>query len=467
MPHRIIIVGGGISALLCAVKLVENSPTLKVTLINRARFGTADDDGYEPEQWNHTHVLSAKGLEMLYGWIPGSYEYLNDWNAPILAWGTPDVDISFPKGKLTKKHPLGVVTRSMTRNLLERIIRNHVIRVGIDTGQIEFVERVDVTGLLREGDSVVGVKVTPRSGAKIPNWFEGSSTEGWHASAHEVILAAGSGTRWYDWLREVNAEVPPALEVDARMSYMSADFEDVPLPVEDDQEAKMFATGDKFDRAMVIAKVEGHGIYRVTMFVYNLDELPSTETEFINLATTISPEGASYLARGRMISKVHKYQKCESRMHQVWLVKNWLKHLYLLGDSLAKFNPKFGQGITLSMLEIELLARELMYGSSHTYNKKVQKLLSFPWTMVSSADYEMKRSYGDTDVPPETAFSKLMGRYSGHLLSIAGRDENWPVARAFFQVSNFMSGPEAMLDPRVLYIAAREKLAPKEQYVQF
>jgi hypothetical protein len=87
--------------------------------------------------------------------------------------------------------------------------------------------------------------------------------------------------------------------------------------------------------------------------------------------------------------------------------------------------------------------------------------------MVSTADYEMKRSYGDTDVPQETFVGKQLGRFSGYLLSIAGRDENWPVARAFFQVSNFMSGPTAMLHPRVLYIAIRDKLTPKEQYVQF
>src|SRR6185369_17245492 len=136
---------------------VSKMPNSKVVIINRGKF--MDEDGADEAHWRHTHVVSAKGLEMLDHWFPDMARRLDLAGAPRLRWGTKDVRITFPDGLLTQEHDLGIETRSMSRGLLERELYYQVAA----HPRIELVEEVEVIALVRKGDLITAVDVMQKS----------------------------------------------------------------------------------------------------------------------------------------------------------------------------------------------------------------------------------------------------------------------------------------------------------------
>ncbi len=443
--RRVVVVGGGISALTAAAELARRYKDMIVTIISRGKFDPGDGGG--EEFWEHTHNLSAKGLQCFYRLSPESRARLKKANSPSLSWGGKNVLVKFSNGMMVQDSPF-MTTQSMSRNLLASELL-FSLRDLIASGRIELVERVDVTGFVRNGNKIIGLTMTPRIGATVPDWFAGSGKET-RAYADQFVLAVGKGLGWYEWFKEARLTVPDADVIDAHLTYATGNFADLDLGGAD-----MFATGDQDYKAMVISRIEGQSRYKVTITInYMKEDLPTTVEEFIALAETFSPEGAAFLKTGKMVGRVYIYQKCENRLHKFWELLNQPDNVFSLGDMVAALNPKYGQGATLSFLEAQLLAKFFEQGA-RKYYQALKKLLAFSWGLTTSADINIRRDFRETDVPEQTKVEKLMGRYFTHLLHSAGGRQGRPIAKAFFRTSNYVAPPTSLFMPPVLWAAYR------------
>lgn len=435
---RIVIIGASVAALVMAQKLKSHPEIAEIVLLERVNFTDVED--HARAHRHHTHVLSAYGLQELYRLFPNLRSEMDDIGAPVLRWGTPDVEIGLKSGSLTQAQDIGVETRSITRVRLEALLRHEVLT----SSKVTVINPVDATGFVRAGGKVQGVRFTLRRGAVLPEMVRSLNEHEYWIQADDVVIATGSGQQWLEWFKTAHLPVPPKKVVDAGLLYLTADFEGITMP------SKMFGTGDKADRAMIIAKIEGENRYRVTIYVYGFTgKYPETHEEFVALARTCSDTGAMYLDTGWMVSHVHKFPNCESRMFEIWNVDDWPDHIYVLSDAVVRLNPRYGQGMTLAILEADWAVKNILRGSALRYAKGLKKVVSFSWSLATGADESYLRSINTPNMKPLPLSQKLAQRYFDVLLGLAGSNVN--AARAFFQVSNYLAKPTALFSPGLIW----------------
>lgn len=461
---RILIAGGSINGLTLAQLLSQSNMVDEVIVVERDEYpdGIAGRKGiYHAD---HTHALSAGGAKLYEEIFPDLFDTVRANGGKLVAWGTWDTRVTFKTGELTQDEYIGVSTWSMSRNLFESAIRQQVQK----NPKITIVNKVEVVGLITNGipsmKEVLGLIVKPRYGAELPSFFTEVHSDGtYRVLANHVVLATGAGDRWTKWFDAARIPIPPLEEVDGKLSYFSADFEDVPMS------SLLLATGDKDDRAGIIAAIEG-GVFRATIQVHGYaGDYPYTQADFVRLFATCSEEGAAYLAKGTMVSDhVNIFANCANRRYKLWEADNWPMNLTMLGDIWLRMSPQYGQGLTIGVMQVKMLAESLLSGElSAFYNQKLEDLVSFSWGLATGGDQSYLRWANDPSAPPLNLAGRFGAYYFSVLLDLAGANVN--VASAFFKVSNYVARPTALMHPKILLAAFAEigkrllrRLAPSQ-----
>ena len=81
-------------------------------------------------------------------------------------------------------------------------------------------------------------------------------------------------------------------------------------------------------------------------------ETPPTQKEMIEFAGEIeTPQTADFLKEAKVLTPIRSYRKLEATWRRFDRVANFPDGLLLVGDSVASFNPIFGQGMSTAWLE--------------------------------------------------------------------------------------------------------------------
>jgi 2-polyprenyl-6-methoxyphenol hydroxylase-like FAD-dependent oxidoreductase len=123
-----------------------------------------------------------------------------------------------------------------------------------------------------------------------------------------------------------------------------------------------------------------------------------------------------------------------------------------LGDSIASFNPVYGQGMTVAALEAVALRKLLRnYGSvgSHTpqlcrdYFQEVKGIIDRAWAMAAGGDLNYRGAEGQRPLG-----SKLTRLYMKQVLRLCAYDPE--VAHEWMHVVGMVKRPEALFQPRIV-----------------
>jgi flavin-dependent dehydrogenase len=456
-PSRAVVVGAGMAGLVAA--RVLSDAVDEVLLLDRDIIADGGAPGSPVPvpgaarpgvpQAGHIHVLLGRGYRELTRLLPGLDGRLAAAGAPVVDWIRDTVWVT-PGGQAPRR-PSPYRSRSMSRLLLERTVRELVL----ERPNIELRAGNEVTGLLREGAAVAGVRcrLRPRGPAgerrvegdqaAIPAWL--------------VVDASGRSSRLPEMLDEAGFPRPLETVVDASLRYATRLYRR-PEAAPDWRVLLVRDRPPSGTRGGGIMAIED-GRWLVTLGgAGRQDHPPTDEVGFLEFARSlISPLLHEAIAAAEPLTDVRGW----ARMANRWRHYERLPMppgLAIVGDSLCALNPVYGQGMSVAAMEGAVLAawlrspgvgRARATGDPPPTQPQVReaaRTARLPWVMAAGED---ARIPGVQGAPQSGPLASVLGRYIDEVQLVAARDPY--VQRRFLGVTQLVSPPVALADPVVLW----------------
>ena len=424
-----VIVGGSIAGLLAA--RVASEHFSHVTLIEREQLTDHDGPRKAVPQGHHIHALLARGQQILAELFPGLVADLEADGVPVGDFGT---SLSwYFGGQMIRKVQTDLTCVAAGRPLFERHLRRRVEalpNVHVETG-------AEVTGLRagERGGRVTGVGVH----------HVGSGRAGTYLDADLVIDASGRGSRAPRWLEQLGYPAPEEDVVRMDLVYTTCDFE-APLefdPIGDDIALIPVATPE-LPRGAIFARLSDR--YAVSLTGILGDHPPREMDAFLRYTASLPvPAIHEAVSRATPMGPPASFHFPASVRPRYDRMRRLPEGMVILGDAFARFNPVYGQGMTVAALAADLLRRHLANGPvrSVAFARDLGRLVDAPWNLAAGADLGFPGVQGQ-----RTVATRLGNAYISRLQRKASRDPH--LSRTFLRVAGLVDSPAALLRPDVV-----------------
>ena len=428
--HHAVVVGGGISGLLAARVLIDHCE--KVTLIERDHYPAEPLSRSGVPQGRQVHTFLLRGQALLLDFFPSIQKHLLERGA--LAHDHGGESFYCYGGSC---HALAHLSGWLcSRLLIEWQIRQELLQMYPD---IHFIEGYEVTDLLFDSTtaSVTGVLYRTR------NTNESSGLETLHADL--VIDASGASSQAPDWLKKIGFAAPQETNVDAFLGYATQYYR--PRDQRELLRNKLIAiqaTGES-KRGGVAMAIEG-GMWAVVLAGVKGDYPPKDTDSYLAFAKSL-PDPALYnvIKEAEPITPIYGYRYVQSRRRhyeRVTLPENFL----LLGDAVCSYNPIYGQGMTVAVLEAKALDACLRHKYArhlaHHFQRMVARITWTPWLLATVQD------------APGNGIARW---YLARLIAIL--PSNPRIFTLFLKVVHMLQPPAVLLRPAILLKVVFNKTA--------
>jgi len=131
---------------------------------------------------------------------------------------------------------------------------------------------------------------------------------------------------------------------------------------------------------------------------------------------------------------------------------------YPIGDAICRFNPLYGQGMTVASKEAHLLHGKLasraseydpLEGLGRAFLAEATPLIETPWMMAAIPDFVFPETHGERPVDLEERL-----RFAGALSRVAARDA--AVQRLVIEVWHMLRPRSAYQDPELVRLIEEE-----------
>ncbi len=478
-----VVVGGSMGGLLAARILADYFE--KVTVVDRDTFPQEPEHRKGVPQSHHAHGLPRRGKEIIEQLFPGSVAELLEAGAPPGAILT----IVAPAGKLASVESLESVEEEgeagkeerrgkggfeASRFLLEWTVRRRVAALRA----VNFISAAEVVDLTStpDGSRITGVRLRPRSGASdtsrpttdVPEILE----------ADLVVDASGRRSKAPRWLQKLGYDAPPEETINSGLGYASRFYEKPENFPEEWEALTVNARPPDNPRAGIILPIED-GKWHVTLSGYAENYPPTDEEGFMQWARDL-PDPSIYesIRIAKPVSPIRGYRTPTNRLRHFEKLDRQPERFIATGDSVAAFNPIYGQGMTTSALDALVLDESLReqrhrpkWGFEARFQKDISSTVAAPWLSATGEDlrWEGVEIEGSTfpgkglGMPVKNLGTKITHRYIDLLLRRAVKDA--VVSKAFLDVMRMFARPSSLLKPgvalRVLRGALSGALAPE------
>lgn len=424
-----IVVGGGHAGLLAARVLSDHFD--EVTVVERDRIGPDTTFRAGVPQGYHPHFLMAKGAQILDGMFPGLLAEMAEAGAPFFDHGE-GIRLEFPSG-WTPWTTTGIVIQGFSRPFLEQRIRRRVTALKNVTVLDGFtVDRL----LFKQGP----LRVSGVSGR------DGTGTDPQDLTADLVVTAAGRGSRLGDWLKEAGVSEPVTKRIDVKVSYTSRTYQGPPDDGWKVTLAYLYAPAAR--RGGGILELESGTCMAMAMGIGD-EGCPPEQEAFLKFAGSLSfTNMADYIVRHEPLNDIHRFIDHGDRWLQVHRAGHWPEGLMVIGDALCRFNPIYGQGLTVAGMHANALETVLRHGgTAREYHRRAAKATRVPWLMATSSDL-----HWNPDTRPG-ALARLSHWHFGRVIDRMPGDPD--LFRRFALVQHMLAGPGVLATPSVLWRLAR------------
>jgi flavin-dependent dehydrogenase len=426
MSRRALIVGGGFAGL-CAARALAGRGG-EVVILERDRLPDGPEVRPGVPQARHVHVLLSTGAERLEAMFPRILDELAAAGAPHVDFAA-DLRMLGPFGWLPR-YTSPLRSRVASRALLESVVRARVAAVP----GVAIRDEANVSGLVVTGGVVRGAVVNDEP-----------------LEADLVVDASGRACRHREWLQAAGVPPVPELVVDAQVGYASRVVEPPDGRPFDWRMLFLMPQLPGTLRGGAIFAVEG-GRWIVTLAGYGKDYPPTDEEGFTAFARSLrAPDLADALEGARPLTPISGNRNTVNRMRMVHKVKGWPRGLLALGDAVCTFNPIYGQGMTVAMLEALALAETLDAGEDDLearFHRRAARVVSPVWDLAVGSDLRVPSSTGK-----RPALFNLVNRHLDGLFTAAVRDER--VALTLLEVLHLRRPSSALLSPGLLWTSLR------------
>jgi 2-polyprenyl-6-methoxyphenol hydroxylase-like FAD-dependent oxidoreductase len=428
MPNPIlkqaVVIGAGIGGLAAAKAVAPHFE--KVIVFDR----DALPDGPAPRpgtpQARHTHLLLPGGCRALECLFPGIELDLVEAGAVRMRMRR-DMRLEAPGFDPFPQRDLGFDQFLLSRPALELVCRRRVER----EPNIEFRSRTRVTALIASPDnrSVAGVRFedtrgTPRS-----------------VAADLVIDASGRASPTLGFLEAIGSSKPAAIEIGIDQAYATAVFETPDDAPTDWLGVLHQPTPPGSSRLGLVMPMEGSR-WSVSLCVNHGETAPGDIDGFMAFAKSLRmPTIYNAIRSAKRVRDIARFGMPCSVRRGFDKLDRFPRGLIPLGDSVCRFPPTQGQGMSVAAQEAHVLASLLdsrrgrddpLDGLAEAFFTEIQPLLETPWA-VAMADLVYPQTGGER--PPD--FDQRL-QYTRALTRLAAED---------YETDKIVSEVRALLRP--------------------
>jgi 2-polyprenyl-6-methoxyphenol hydroxylase-like FAD-dependent oxidoreductase len=371
-----IVIGGGMAGLAAAKAVAPHFG--KVTVFDRDVLPEMPAFRVGTPQARHTHGLLAGGRRALERLFPGIDRDLVEAGAVPLRVST-DLRFELPGFDPYPQRDFGIVTFCVSRPLLERICRRLVER----EPNIEIRPCSRVTELVASPDNrgVAGVRFEDVRGAQ-------------RSLAGDLIVdASGRASLTLAFLDAIAWAKPDVIEVGMDQAYATAVFERPEDTPTDWLGILHLPTPPASSRFGIILPMEGRRW--IVSIGENHGRAPPGDIEgFMDFVKSFRmPTIHRAIRNATRVGEIARYNMPCSVRRTFDKLQRFPRGLIPIGDSVCRFTPIFGQGMSVAAQECCVLARlveirhlrdDPLDGLAESFLAEIQPLLETPWANVMS-----------------------------------------------------------------------------------
>ncbi|MFF2880254.1 FAD-dependent oxidoreductase [Bacillus toyonensis] len=431
MFNKAIVIGGSMAGKFAAKALSTSFKEVIILEVGDKWDGKASRK--RVPQSDHPHVLLKGGEKAIEELFPTITNELIEAGSIINNFTR---DLKWHQFGLWKQPFIGEVHMiQQSRPLLEWHIQKRIDQVS----NITITYKTLVNGLLVDGklNKVCGVKV---------KYLETGMQEEVHADI--VVDASGFGSKSMEWLREYEIEVQEE-KVRIDLFYATRMFQ---LKENEELDCCNMLMSPSFPEnpyGVLIQTIEDNR-YFVTFSGYANEKAPQTDNEFYDFAENLSiPNVTEFLNKAEGITDIKTYKIPYQVRRRFDLVNNVPEGLLVVGDAQCRFDPVFGQGVSVAAMEahqLQLLLqsrKQLDKTFTQQFYKKTADIIETPWDMTTteiSRHPQLKKEL--------TTKQKFQLWYTKQIYRLSASDSD--VYIRLVRVMNLIRSPFHLFHPKVL-----------------
>ncbi|EEM83636.1 FAD-dependent oxidoreductase [Bacillus thuringiensis] len=431
MFNKAIVIGGSMAGKFAAKAL--STSFKEVIIIEADERWDGKSSRKRVPQSNHPHVLLKGGENAIEELFPNITNELIEGGSIINNFTR---DLKWHQFGLWKQPFIGEVHMiQQSRPLLEWHIQKRIHQISNITIKYETL----VKGLLVDAklNKVCGVKV---------KYLETNTQEEVHADL--VVDASGFGSKSIEWLREYEIKVQEE-KVRIDLFYATKMFK---LKENEELDCCNMLMSPSFPDnpyGVLIQTIEDNR-YFVTFSGYANEKAPQTDDEFYDFAENLSISNVTdFLNKAEGITDIKTYKIPYQVRRRFDLVNNVPEGLLVIGDAQCRFDPVFGQGISVAAMEahqLQLLLqdrKQLDKTFTQQFYKKAATIIETAWDMTTteiSRHPQLKREL--------TTKQKFQLWYTKQIYRLSA--SNSDVYIRLVRVMNLIRSPFHLFHPKVL-----------------
>lgn len=384
---KAVIIGCGMAGLAAAGALANFFE--KVIIVERDQLtnGSRPRDGVP--QGRHAHGLLSAGQKSLEKIFPAFEERLSQAGAIPLRIG---MDVLIERAHIQRfpKRDLNIKSYYMSRPLLEQVVRTEVERLP----NVSIIEGSEVVAVSNSGNGMIcdGVQFRDTGGT-----IQSMATS-------LVVDASGKGKFFRKFLRKDEIKLNTS-RIEVNISYASMILDNIDDFISEDWKAIMTLPDAPSDKCRaVIFPIEG-GRHLLTLGGMHGVRAPRARTEVLDHLSNLHTKTIFNALKSKIESEdIATFGFAASEWSHFERLKSLPMGIIPIGDAICRFNPVYGQGMSVAAIEACVLGEILrqlndtgksLQSLPQLFLAKAAKIIEDPWGMVAELDFIWPETRGD------------------------------------------------------------------------
>jgi 2-polyprenyl-6-methoxyphenol hydroxylase-like FAD-dependent oxidoreductase len=428
-----VVVGAGMAGLPAARALADHFEDVVVLERDALSFDPSHRAG--TPQARHTHGLLRGGQHALGDLFPGFEQDLADGGAVSLRVGL-DLRLERPGFDPFPKRDLGLVAYAMSRPLIEFAVRRRV------------EQHPNIT--VRERCRARNLVASPDGAAVLAVRFENNEGHSETVPADLVVDASGRSNLTVGLLEAIGRPQPEETAIGVDITYATAVFaipDDAPA---DWQGVMTFDSPARGGLGGIMLPLERNR-WIVTLVGRHGDKPPPVDWDgFLAHAQQLrTPTIYEAIKEAQPLSEIARFGFPASVRRHFDRLKEFPRGLLPFGDSICRFNPVYGQGMSVAAQEACLLHELLqtrcgesdaLSGLASDFFAGSAPLIETPWSLAAVPDLAHPKTQGQR---PEDLEKTL--QFSEALNCLAAEDP--AVHKLLFEVLHLLKPQSVLREP--------------------